>query len=186
MRAPSAGVPAPGGRPAPSGRTLMSQAARSAGLIGFPSRGACAKAARDNRASVSATASPRSLSVDMSHLPTGLNRPTCDRIEVLVRERGNSRNSRQFAARCNELCARRLHVTRFIPRPALQDCRAAVPPPRHSDACERLAEYGRLQRGLSPALAAIGGNHHFRDAAVARICEAGNLIETRTIQSETG
>ena len=38
MRAPCADVPLPGGRPPPSGETLMSQAAISAGLTGFPSQ----------------------------------------------------------------------------------------------------------------------------------------------------
>src|SRR5882762_2949396 len=49
MREPSAGVPLPGGRPEPSGMMLISQAAISAGEIGFPRFGPCAKAALEPR-----------------------------------------------------------------------------------------------------------------------------------------
>src|SRR5690242_21194282 len=65
MRAPSAGVPLPGGRPVPSGSTLMSQAAMSAGLIAFPRFGDWAEATAAVRASVSATANPKRLRVYM-------------------------------------------------------------------------------------------------------------------------
>src|SRR5687767_4093208 len=65
IRAPSAGVPLPGGRPVPSGKTLMFHAAISAGLIGFPRFGAWAKPAFELRAIASTTTDPRSLRVYM-------------------------------------------------------------------------------------------------------------------------
>src|SRR5689334_17687335 len=140
MRAPSAGVPLPGGRPEPSGSTLMSQAAISAGLIGFPRFGDWAKATLALRASVSVTANPRRLRVYMLHLPAALDRPTCDSVAVLVGEAGHRWNSRCFAARGHELRPGRLLVAGLIPRSALQYRRAAVPSPRHAESSERLAE----------------------------------------------
>src|ERR1700694_1095315 len=103
MRAPSVGVPLPGGRPEPSGSTLMSQAATSAGLIGFPRFGAWAKANSALRASVSVTANPRSLRVHMLYLPAGLDRPTGDSVVVLAREAANRQNSGGLGARRYQL-----------------------------------------------------------------------------------
>src|SRR5882672_11973839 len=91
MRAPSAGVPLPGGRPVPSGRMLMSHAAISAGLIGFPRFGAWAKAALEVRASASTTMCPRSLRVYMLDLPIAIDRPTRDGVVVLAWEAGYGR-----------------------------------------------------------------------------------------------
>src|SRR5438105_3907605 len=98
MRAPSAGVPPPGGRPEPSGSTLMSQAAISAGLIGFPRFGAWAKANLSLRVSVSITAKQIRLRINMLHLPAALDRPTGDGVVVLAGEAGQRRNFGSFAA----------------------------------------------------------------------------------------
>src|SRR2546423_848646 len=116
MRAPSTGVPLPGGRPDPSGRILMSQAAISAGVTGFPRFGACAKAILALTAKVSMTANPRRLRVYMLHLPAGLNRPTGDGVVMLAGKGGQRRNSRGLAARCHQLGSGRLRVSGLIPR----------------------------------------------------------------------
>src|SRR5438445_3994088 len=186
MRAPSAGVPLPGGRPEPSGSTLMSQAAMSAGLIGFPRLGVWAKATLALRASVSVTANPRRLRIYMLHLPAALDRPTGDRVVVLTGEAGHRRNSRGFAARRHQLGSGRLLVAGLVPRSALQYRRAAVPSPRHAESSERLVEDRLLQCRLRPALAAVGGHHDFCNAAVARVGEAGNLIESWPLQRKPG
>src|SRR5690242_2107980 len=150
MRAPSAGVPLPGGRPVPSGSTLMSQAAMSAGLIGFPRFGDWAEATAAVRASVSATANPKRLRVYMLHLPAALDRPAGDRVAMLAGEAGHCRNSRSFTARCHQLGPRGLLVAGLVPRPALQYRGAAVPSPRHAESSERFAEHRLLQCRLRP------------------------------------
>src|SRR5438128_8316003 len=139
MRAPSAGVPLPGGRPAPSGRTLMSHAATSAGVSGFPRFGACANAAFELRQSVSTTRHSPILRVHMLHLSVAFDRPTRDGIVVFVRKSGHGRNARGFAASSDELGPGRLRIPRLVPRPALQYRRTAVPPPRHTESREGFA-----------------------------------------------
>src|SRR6266849_5132915 len=104
MRAPSAGVPVPGGRPDPSGRMLMSQPAMSAGLIGFPRFGDWAKTTLAPRAS----ALTMNLRVHMLHLSAALDRPTGDGVVVLTGEAGHRRNFRGFAARGDQLGSGRL------------------------------------------------------------------------------
>src|SRR6516164_4227345 len=132
MRAPSAGVPLPGGRPVPSGRMLISQAAISAGLIGFPRFGDCAKPTTALKPSASITTGR--LRVYMLHLPAALDRPTGDRVVVLAGEGGNRRNSRGFAACRHQLGSGGLRVAGLVPRPALQYRGAAVPAPRRAEA----------------------------------------------------
>src|SRR5260370_3786980 len=139
MRAPSAGVPLPGGRPEPSGNTLMSQAAMSAGLIGLPRFGVWAKATPALRATASMTANPRKLRVYMLHLPAALDRPTGDRVVVLAVEACHRRKSRGFAARRHQLGSGRLLIAGLVPRSALQYRGAAVPSPRHAESSECLA-----------------------------------------------
>src|SRR5260370_41548651 len=126
------GVPLPGGRPDPSGSTLMSQAEMSAGPMGFQRSGVWAKATLALRASVSVTANPRRLRVYMLHLPAGLDRPTGDGVAVLVGEAGHRRNSRGFAARRHQLGSGRLLVAGLVPGSTLQYRGAAVPSPRHA------------------------------------------------------
>src|SRR5437016_5529165 len=160
MRAPAAGVPLPGGSPAPSGIMLMSQAAISAGVSGFPRLGDCANAGLEPRTSAIARRYPRrSLRVRMFHLPAPINRPTRDGVVVLVWESGDWRNSRGLAANTDKLGTSRLHVARFVPRAALQHGSAAVPPPRHAEASECLAQNRLLQCRFRPSPAAIGGYH---------------------------
>src|SRR5712692_951110 len=85
-RAPCVGVPPPDGNPAPSGKMLMSQAAISAGLTGFPRFGPSAKAMPAPSARI--TAELRSLCVNMLHLPLAVDRPAGDAVVVLTREGG--------------------------------------------------------------------------------------------------
>src|SRR6266516_3288987 len=159
MRAPSAGVPLPGGSPAPSGRMLMSQAAISARLIGFPRFSAWAKAALETRASASRTANSRSLRVYMLHLPAALDRPSRDGVVMLAWEAGHGRNPRGLAAHSHDLGSGRLHGASIVPSAALQYGGAAIPAPRHAEPAESLAVHGLLQCGLRPALSAVGGHH---------------------------
>src|ERR1700730_9778113 len=159
---------------------LMSQAAISEGLIGFPRFEAGAKPAITFR-SVSTTANPKRLRVDMLHLPAALDRPTSDGVVVLAGEARHRRNSGGFAARRHQLGSGRLSVAGRVPRPTLQYCGAAVPAPRRAEPSERLTKHRLLKRRLRPALAAVGRHHDFFNAAVARIRNAGNFIESRSI-----
>src|SRR5713226_3252689 len=160
MVAPCAGVPLPGGSPVPSGMTLMSQAAISAGEIGWPRLGPWANAALDPSASAMTTAALRSLCVNMFHLAIPLDSPARGAVVMLAWE------GRRVRHRClglatlgDNLGARRLHVARFVPRTALQNGRPAIPAPRHAEPSERLGKHRRLQRRLRPALAAVGRDH---------------------------
>src|SRR3989442_9469076 len=157
MRAPSAGVPPPGGKPVPSGMMLMSQAAISAALIGFPRFGPSAKAALE--ASASTRAEPRSLCVNMGDLAFAVDRPARGAVVVLAREGRDGRARLRLAALGHDLRAGRLHVAALVPRAALQDRRPAIPVPGHAEPRERLAHYRLLQLSVNPALAAIGRDH---------------------------
>src|SRR5438552_1812055 len=161
MRAPSAGVPLPGGKPVPSGNTLMSHAASSAGVMGFPRFGAWARAASEARTTASSTTKCRTLCIYMFHLATGIDRPGCDRVAVLAWKCGDRGNLSGLAALGDKLRSCGLHISGIVPRAALQYGGAAVPAPRNTEPGESLAVYGFLQCCLCPALAAIGGDHHF-------------------------
>src|SRR5262245_34835943 len=124
---------------------LISQAASSLELIGFPRFGACAKAALEPRASVSTTANKQSLSVYILHLAAALDRPTCNGVVVLAREAGHGRNARGLAAHSHDLGSSRLCVARLVRRSALQDCGTAVPAPRNAEPGERFAQHRLLQ-----------------------------------------
>src|SRR3989442_7673390 len=145
MRAPSAGVPLPGGRPVPSGRMLMFQAAISAGVSDFPRFGVCAKASLVLRTSVSTTMYPPSLRVYMLHLPAAPDRPTRDGIVVLARKCGDGWSPSGLAAHSHELGSRRLHVAGLVPRTTLQYSSTAVPPPRQAESRESPALHRLLQ-----------------------------------------
>src|SRR5258708_37278041 len=97
MRSPCAGVPPPGGKPVPSGRILMSQAAMSAGSIGLPRLGPSAKAAPDPSATRSTNACP-GLGVNMLHLPFAVDRPARYAVVGLVREADHRRIMHCLAA----------------------------------------------------------------------------------------
>src|SRR5262252_11162506 len=160
---------------------LMSQSARSASLTGFPRPGpspATAALAKSD----TATASARLLPIDMLCLPLIVDGPGGDDVHVSHREGGHRNVDLGLAAFGEHLGARRLHIAGLVPGAALQHDRLAVPTPGHAEAGERLAQHRLLQRGLRPALAAIGRDHHARDAAVAGIGEAGDLIEARTLE----
>src|SRR5262245_3469774 len=148
MRAPSAGFPLPGGRPVPSGNTLMSHAASSAGVMGFPRFGACANAAPERKTIASNAMKDRTLRVYMFHLAAGIDCPGCDRVVVLGWKCSDRRNLSGLAALGYKLCSCGLHISRIVPRAALQDCGAAVPAPRNTEPREGFAVYRFLQRCL--------------------------------------
>src|SRR5438067_7271853 len=85
MAPPCAAVPLPGGRPLPSGPTLMSHSARSASLIGFPRPGPSAAMAAPAK-SASGSANKKRLRVDMLSLPFAVDRPGRDHVHVPHRE----------------------------------------------------------------------------------------------------
>src|SRR6266545_7702077 len=182
MRAPCAGVPPPGGKPVPSGRMLMSHAAMSAGSIALPKPGPSAKAAP--AANASAAAEIETLRVNMFHLPFAVDAPAREAVVVLVRKAEHGRDIPGLAALGHELCAGRLHVAGFVPRAALQYRRSAVPAPGHAEPGKGLGEHRRLQRGFSPALAAVCGDYYLRYPSVARIRDARDFVEARPSQGE--
>src|SRR6266700_4099040 len=176
MRAPCAGVPPPGGKPVPSGRMLMSQAAMSAASSGLPRLGPSAKATPVPNARASAAADIETLRVNMFYLPFAVDRPTREAVVVLVRKPEHGRNILRLAALGHELGAGRLHVAGFVPRAALQYGRSSVPAPGHAEPGEGLGEHRRLERGLSPALAAVGRDYYLRYPSVARIRDTRDFV----------
>src|SRR3954468_16262710 len=145
---------------------LMSHGARSASVIGLPSFGPCAETAPTLISKLAATR--RALGVNMANASLLVDGPAGDRVEVLARERADRRRFGGLPAHRDELGAGRLHVSALIPGAALQHSRGAVPAPRHTEARERLRQNRVLQRRLSPALAAIGRDHHLGDAPCTR------------------
>src|SRR5215471_13706403 len=132
MLAPWAGVPAPDGKPVPSGSMLISQAVMAVASIGLPRLGPSAAAAAPPSSSASQTVEMSiSLRIDMPDLAAAVDRPAGNGIEVLVRKCRKRRHRLQLAAFGNEFGTRRLHVACLIPGAALQDCGTAVPAPGH-------------------------------------------------------
>src|SRR5271163_3442844 len=84
--APRSDVPLPAGKPAPLGSMSMSHAAKSAGLIGFPSFGPWPNTAPDVNARLRSAASRTVLCVRMGNVSLLVDRPACDRVEVMVLE----------------------------------------------------------------------------------------------------
>src|SRR5215467_2196618 len=183
MALPWAAVPLPGGNPAPSGLMLMSHNARSDSLIDWPRPGVSAAALDAN---MNAAAMRRFLRIDMFHLALAVDAPAGDDVHVSHRERSDGEVDFRLTALRQDLGAGRLHVAGLVPGAALQHHRLAVPAPGHAEARQRLAQHRLLQRRLRPALAAVGGDHDPRDAAVAGIGEAGDLVEARSFQRQTG
>src|SRR5690349_3058416 len=138
---------------------LMSHAAMSAGSIGLPRFGACARTFEAARATPKANA--RGLYVDMLHLAVAGDLPTRRTIVVLSAKRGDRQRPLALAADGEKLRARRLDIPSLVPRAALQDGGAAVPAPRRAEACEGFALHRLLQRRLCPTLAAVGRDHDF-------------------------
>src|SRR4051812_14195201 len=121
-------VPRPWGSPAPSGAMLISQGAMSAGAMGCPNCGACARAgAAKNIPAKSA----RRLSIDIGQLALFIDAPACNCIVMI--------GAAQAALR-DKGCARRLHHTRVVGSATLQHCRAAIPLPWRAKAHRRLGQ----------------------------------------------
>src|SRR6266404_2439388 len=126
----------------PSGAMLMSQGARSAGVIGCPNLGASAASAT-LRPSVSAVANASISCIDMAYPALVIDSPARDGVAVLHRE-------------CR-------HVRRTPGRAALGN--------------ECFSQNRRLQRRLRPALATVGRDLDFADAAIPGKGNAGDLVE---------
>src|SRR4029434_620356 len=182
MGAPWAGVPLPGGKPVPSGKMLMSQAAISTGSIGFPRFGAWAKAALEPRESARTKAVIGILRINMFDLPLVVDCPARGAVIVLARKSRYGRDFRRLSAECYDWSAVRRHVAGLVPRASLQDRRAAIPVPWHAEPGESLAVHRFLERRLRPALTTIGRHHDLRNPAVARIGDTGNLVEAGLFQ----
>src|SRR5712691_511750 len=179
--APCAGVPLPGGKPVPSGRMLMSQAAISAVSMDLPRSG---PAARQPKLTAKINTAPVNLCVDMAYRPRAADRPAGHAVVVLAREGRHRRDFRSLAAYGDDLRAGRLHVARLVPCPALQYGGAAIPVPRNAEPGEGLAQHRLVQGRLRPALATVRRDRHFRNAAIARISDAGYLVEARRLQHQ--
>src|ERR1043165_2350747 len=123
MGAPCAAVPSPGGRPAPSAWTPMSQAARSLAPIGLPRCGVSAKAGPAIQSAKMATA----LRIGVGHLAPAADRPTGDDIAMMIAEGRDGRLAIHDPARGNEFAAGRLDRALIVPGPALQDGGTAIP-----------------------------------------------------------
>src|SRR5439155_5477469 len=149
---------------------LMSQAAISAASMGLPRLG---PAARQPKLTAKIDTAAVSLCVDMAYRPGVADRPAGHAVVVLARESGDRRHFRTLPPHRDDLRARGLRVARLVPGPALQYGRAAIPAPGDTEARKGLAQHRFVQGRLRPALAAVGRDHHFRDAAVARISDAG-------------
>src|SRR5437764_7895797 len=152
---------------------LMSQGAASAGAIGWPNCGACPNATA-GAATIAAQRSRRS-SIHIGKLPFFVNAPALDGVVMIIAAE---------AALLAEGRARWLHHAGIVGGAALQHGGPSVPLPGHAEARERLRQDGAVERGLGPALAAVGRDLDLPDAAVARPGEAGNLVEARALERE--
>src|SRR5580700_2272356 len=147
----------------------MSHGARSAGLIGLPRFGPAPNTTPGASVRPNSTDTSTALCIRMCDLPFLVDRPARDPVVMMVFKRQQRRHRWQLAACCNEFRPRRLCVAVLVPSAALQDGWTAVPLPRHAKARERHAQHRLLQRGLAPALAAVGGDQNFGNPAFARI-----------------
>src|SRR5215472_16838137 len=147
---------------------LMSHSARSAWLIGRPRCGDSARAAQAPLASASMQAAITRSRVSMVHLALAIDRPAGDGVEVVAREGAHRGRLGGLSALGHELLAGRLRVAGFVPGAALQDRGAAVPAPRHAEAGEGFWQPRLVERGIAPALAAVGGDGDFCDPPIAR------------------
>src|ERR1700730_9763898 len=144
--APFAGVPLPGGRLAPSGRTAISHCFMSASVSGLPSPGDCASAAPAPKASARAVAAI-TLRVDMLDLPFAVDGPACGAVVMLIGEGERRRDwVHGFAPLRHECGAQGLDVAAVVVSTAEERRRLAVPAPRHDEAREGLLVDRALQR----------------------------------------
>src|SRR5262249_24355312 len=121
----------------------------------------------------------------MADLPFGVDRPTSDRVEVLVGKRPDRWDILQLAALSYELGACGLEVPGFIQGPALKHCGATVPMPSHAETGESLRQSRPLHRRFGPILPAVGRNQNLGDTARAGICDTGNLIKAGLLQGRS-
>src|SRR6266446_9868953 len=160
---------------------LMSQAAISAVSMGLPRLG---PAARQPKLTANINRPPVSLRVDMAYRPRAVDRPAGHAVVVLAREGRDRRDFRSLPPHRDDLGARGLRVARLVPCAALQYGRAAIPAPGDTEPRKGLAQHRFVQGRLRPAQAAVGRDHHFGNAAVARISDAGYLVEARRPQHQ--
>src|ERR1700733_1438360 len=154
----------------------MSQALMSASEICVPRCGvSAANAADEARTSATRRAAAPGLNVDMLDLPGALNSPRGEAVVVLVGKAEHVGHFLGLTAHGDEIGAQRLHGAGIVPGPAGDDRRLAVPAPRHGKARERFRADRTFDRRFAPALAAIGGDQNFLDAAGAGISNAGKL-----------
>src|SRR5262245_9912055 len=98
---------------------LMSQAARSEGVIGCPYLGASPPLAGLNP-SERAMAKAILSCINMAHLPFAIDAPACNGVAVLHGKRGNIRSAPRWTTLGNECLSRGLNVTSLVGCPALQ------------------------------------------------------------------
>src|SRR5580765_3421724 len=151
---PSATVPRPGGRPAPSRvRMSMFQAATSASPIGSPKPAEGRSGGRDAGGGAHAptiTTEPTrraTLRDGIAHLPVGTHRPGEDTVVMLDEPRN--------VADLHDLGDRGLHVASRVHGPALDDGRLAIPGPAVTKTREALVEDRLFERRRLPVPAAI-------------------------------
>src|SRR5262245_55915360 len=111
--------------------------------------------------------------VYIAHTPVRRDAPGLDGMAVIGLSRRVARDPRG---------PRRLHVALFVGGPALQRRGRAVPLPRQPEAREALREYRSLQDCFLPGRAAVGGDLDFRDPALARPRQAGNLVPAAAVE----
>src|SRR5262245_34415531 len=165
---------------------LMSQAAKSFGDMGCPNFcPSAAVAARQPSASVSRTMDAVLSGIDMAHLAIGVDCPARNRIEMTGENCGHGRHTFGLTALRYECRPGRLNVAGLIRRTALQDCGLPAPDPGHAEASKGLAEHRRIERSQCPAPAAIGRDLDLVDRAMARIGDARNLVEARSLHCQS-
>src|ERR1700751_3831845 len=112
--APCAGVPLPGGRLVPSGRTAISHCLMSLSVSGLPRPASCARAAPAARANARTDAA-RILRIEMFDRSCAVDCPAGDAVVVLIgeSERGRDRSAR-LPAHGHKLGPERLHVATVV------------------------------------------------------------------------
>src|SRR5258708_4742454 len=137
----------------------MFQPAISAGVAARPmAYGLCACDGPAQASSHRANTAMQALRIVIAHLAIGSNAPGPDRVVVI---------EIALAADREKFGQRRLDVTGFIDRAALNDGRLAVPMPREPEPGQRPRQHGLLQLRLLPALAIIDGDIDAFDLAAA-------------------